>query len=131
MKRALGDSVVELIQDLNGNHVIQKCIHKMEPNDNQFIYDAVAQHCDQVATHRHGCCVMQRCIDHASDQQRVKMRLRMLFCLDQFHRHWFLLKCTTRRTFYEPIKMCVCIGKDNRIDHVDDCARKRLLRRLL
>lgn len=25
----------------------------------------------EVATHRHGCCVLQRCIDHASpDQQR-------------------------------------------------------------
>jgi len=60
-----------LIQDLNGNHVIQKCLNKMEPNDNQFIYDAVAQNCVQVATHRHGCCVFQRCVDHATlDQKR-------------------------------------------------------------
>lgn len=73
IREALKGSVVGLIQDLNGNHVIQKCIHKMEPNDNQFIYDAVAQHCIQVATHRHGCCVMQRCIDHASDQQKLQL----------------------------------------------------------
>jgi len=65
--------VVDLIQDLNGNHVIQKCLHKMEPNDNQFIYDAVAQHCVQVSTHRHGCCVMQRCVDHASTQQKLQL----------------------------------------------------------
>jgi hypothetical protein len=24
-----------------------------------------------VATHRHGCCVLQRCIDHASEAQKV------------------------------------------------------------
>jgi hypothetical protein len=71
VRESLKGSVVELIQDLNGNHVIQKVLQRMEPNDNQFIYDAVAQHCTQVATHRHGCCVMQRCIDHGTDQQKV------------------------------------------------------------
>jgi len=25
--------------------------------------------CIEVATHKHGCCVFQRCIDHASEQQ--------------------------------------------------------------
>jgi len=39
----------------------------------QFIYNAVAQNCVEVATHRHGCCVLQRCIDHASDSQRVQL----------------------------------------------------------
>lgn len=73
VRDALRGSVVGLIQDLNGNHVIQKCLHKMEPNDNQFIYDAVAQHCVQVASHRHGCCVMQRCIEHASESQKMQL----------------------------------------------------------
>ena len=39
----------------------------------QFIYNAVAAHCVEVATHRHGCCVLQRCIDHAADSQRVQL----------------------------------------------------------
>eukprot|EP01121_Diplochlamys_sp_Union-15-3_P012264 TRINITY_DN3649_c0_g3_i1.p1 TRINITY_DN3649_c0_g3~~TRINITY_DN3649_c0_g3_i1.p1 ORF type:complete len:675 (+),score=91.93 TRINITY_DN3649_c0_g3_i1:51-2075(+) len=66
-------SIVELIQDLNGNHVIQRCLQKMEPDYKQFIYDAVARHCMQVATHRHGCCVLQRCIDHASGKQKLQL----------------------------------------------------------
>lgn len=70
---ALRLSVVVLIKDLNGNHVIQKCLNKLAPEDNQFIYDAVATNCVEVATHRHGCCVLQRCIDHASDNQRVQL----------------------------------------------------------
>ena len=30
--------VVVLIKDLNGNHVIQKCLNKLAPEDNQVSY---------------------------------------------------------------------------------------------
>jgi hypothetical protein len=70
---ALTPNVVTLIKDLNGNHVIQKCLHRLSAADNQFIYDAVSRHCVEVATHRHGCCVLQRCIDHASIAQRAQL----------------------------------------------------------
>ncbi|KAE8449213.1 hypothetical protein EG329_008380 [Mollisiaceae sp. DMI_Dod_QoI] len=68
---ALRYRVVELIQDLNGNHVIQKCLNKLSSADAQFIFDAVGHHCVDVGTHRHGCCVLQRCIDHASGEQKA------------------------------------------------------------
>ena len=32
---ALESKVVELIQDLNGNHVIQKCLNRLKPEDAQ------------------------------------------------------------------------------------------------
>ncbi|SZF03304.1 unnamed protein product [Blumeria hordei] len=68
---ALRYRVVELIQDLNGNHVIQKCLNKLTSHDAQFIFDAVGKHCVDVGTHRHGCCVLQRCIDHADGEQKA------------------------------------------------------------
>ncbi|KAF4447360.1 hypothetical protein F53441_9104 [Fusarium austroafricanum] len=68
---ALRFRVVELIQDLNGNHVIQKCLNKLTSPDAQFIFDAVGNNCVEVGTHRHGCCVLQRCIDHASGDQKL------------------------------------------------------------
>ncbi|KAI0472480.1 ARM repeat-containing protein [Xylaria cf. heliscus] len=68
---ALRHRVVELIQDLNGNHVIQKCLNKLGSADSEFIFSAVGTHCIEVGTHRHGCCVLQRCIDHASGPQKV------------------------------------------------------------
>ncbi|KAM0209631.1 hypothetical protein ACHAQI_006372 [Fusarium lateritium] len=68
---ALRFRVVELIQDLNGNHVIQKCLNKLTPPEAQFIFDAVGENCIEVGTHRHGCCVLQRCIDHASGDQKI------------------------------------------------------------
>ncbi|KAK7752348.1 hypothetical protein SLS62_005684 [Diatrype stigma] len=68
--QALQNQVVDLIQDLNGNHVIQKCLNKLSAADAQFIFNAVGNRCIEVGTHRHGCCVLQRCIDHASGDQK-------------------------------------------------------------
>ncbi|KAG9964529.1 ARM repeat-containing protein, partial [Aureobasidium melanogenum] len=70
---ALRYEVVPLIQDLNGNHVIQKCLNHLSPEDAQFIFDAVGTSCVIVGTHRHGCCVLQRCIDHASGHQKAAL----------------------------------------------------------
>lgn len=71
--QALSGQVVDLIQDLNGNHVIQKCLNHLKSSDAQFIFDAVGEHCITVGTHRHGCCVLQRCIDHASGFQKINL----------------------------------------------------------
>ncbi|KAK4171365.1 armadillo-type protein, partial [Triangularia setosa] len=68
---ALHLQVVTLIQDLNGNHVIQKCLNKLSPEDSSFIFKAVGENCVDVGTHRHGCCVLQRCIDHADGHQKT------------------------------------------------------------
>jgi hypothetical protein len=70
---ALRFEVVPLIQDLNGNHVIQKCLNHLSPEKAQFIFDAVGTNCVAVGTHRHGCCVLQRCIDHASGLQKAQL----------------------------------------------------------
>ncbi|KAI4631199.1 hypothetical protein J4E83_002728 [Alternaria metachromatica] len=70
---ALSGQVVDLIQDLNGNHVIQKCLNHLKSVEAQFIFDAVGENCITVGTHRHGCCVLQRCIDHAVGFQKVDL----------------------------------------------------------
>jgi hypothetical protein len=72
-------NVVALIKDLNGNHVIQKCLNKLVADDNQFIYNAIAANLIEVATHRHGCCVLQRSIDHASPSQRLQLVTEIIF----------------------------------------------------
>lgn len=67
---ALDGSVVELIRDLNGNHVIQKILLEFDESGSQFIYNAVCRNIIDVGSHRHGCCVLQRCIDYASPTNR-------------------------------------------------------------
>jgi hypothetical protein len=73
VKGAFEKDVVCLIQDLNGNHVIQKCLNHLKPDQAQFIFHEVALNGLIVGTHRHGCCVLQRCIDHATGAQKAKL----------------------------------------------------------
>lgn len=53
--------------------MIQRCLHHLSSKDNQFIIDAVSKHCVSVATHKHGCCVLQRTIDYATTPQRKQL----------------------------------------------------------
>lgn len=74
---SLSPHIVALLRDLNGNHVVQKCLQKLKPDDNQFIFDTASLHCSEIATHRHGCCVLQRCLDHGSTAQRKQLSLQV------------------------------------------------------
>ena len=78
--QALSFKVVDLVQDLNGNHVIQKCLQILGAQRCQFIYNNVGASCVIVGTHRHGCCVLQRCIDHAQGQQRTALVSQITSC---------------------------------------------------
>lgn len=70
---SLRPGVVTLIKDLNGNHVVQRCLQHLSSEDCQFIFEVVTCHCVEIATHRHGCCVLQRCVDFSMGvpQQRL------------------------------------------------------------
>lgn len=65
--------VVLLVQDANGNHVVQKVLIKFEPRLTDFIYDELVQHFASVATNKHGCCVLQRALDHGAVAQAGKI----------------------------------------------------------
>ncbi|ODV64155.1 Pumilio-family RNA binding repeat-containing protein [Ascoidea rubescens DSM 1968] len=70
-------NIVSLSRDLNGNHVVQKILTKFnsKPENIQFIFDAACQNCIQISTHRHGCCVLQRCLDYGSQDQCKQLSL--------------------------------------------------------
>ncbi|KAK8921487.1 hypothetical protein KSP39_PZI020336 [Platanthera zijinensis] len=70
---ALGSGVLRLIKDINGNHVVQMCLLSLEPEENKFIFDAAARHCVEIATHQHGCCVLQCCISRSTGDHYTKL----------------------------------------------------------
>lgn len=65
----LSPYIIVLIKDLNGNHVIQKILNKYPPQECQFIYDSIVNDLMVVATHKHGCCVLQKCLNHVTADQ--------------------------------------------------------------
>ncbi|RDX71866.1 putative pumilio-like 7, chloroplastic, partial [Mucuna pruriens] len=66
---ALEPGFLALIKDLNGNHKL----HFPVICTVQFIFVAAAKYCVDIATHQHGCCVLQRCIGHSSGEYREKL----------------------------------------------------------
>lgn len=63
--------VVTLINDLNGNHVIQKCIFKFPSTKFGFIINAIIENDNiiTISTHKHGCCVLQKLLNVCTLQQ--------------------------------------------------------------
>ncbi|XP_076959661.1 putative pumilio homolog 7, chloroplastic [Bidens hawaiensis] len=70
---AIEPGFLDLIKDLNGNHVIQRCLQCFSNEDNKFIFEAATKYCVEIATHQHGCCVLQKCINHSTGMYREKL----------------------------------------------------------
>ncbi|CAK9164292.1 unnamed protein product [Ilex paraguariensis] len=79
---ALEPGFIALIKDLNGNHVVQRCLQCLSDEDNKyepqmlwvtFIFVAAAKYCIDIATHQHGCCVLQRCISRSTGEYRENL----------------------------------------------------------
>ncbi|KAL2513676.1 uncharacterized protein Fot_27647 [Forsythia ovata] len=70
---ALEQGFLTLIKDINGNHVVQRCLQCFTNEDSKFIFVAAANYCVDIATHQHGCCVLQRCISHANGEHRENL----------------------------------------------------------
>lgn len=39
----------------------------------QFIFDACMKHCIEIGKHKHGCCVMQRCLEKGKEKQKLAL----------------------------------------------------------
>ncbi|KAL3234994.1 Suppressor protein MPT5 [Nakaseomyces bracarensis] len=72
--------VVTLINDLNGNHVIQKCIFKFPPSKFEFIINAIIEQNNiiTISTHKHGCCVLQKLLSVCTLQQTFKISVKIV-----------------------------------------------------
>jgi pumilio RNA-binding family len=114
------DKVMTFIYDPNGNHVIQRSIQVMSgfamaaaANDSgnedpelaattlsdqmQFIVDDIMTNVEQLSTHRYGCRVVQRAVQHCVDSQKFAVLEKIISChekliIDQYgKRTWVAL----------------------------------------
>eukprot|EP00567_Pseudictyota_dubia_P014138 CAMPEP_0197437644 /NCGR_PEP_ID=MMETSP1175-20131217/4842_1 /TAXON_ID=1003142 /ORGANISM="Triceratium dubium, Strain CCMP147" /LENGTH=954 /DNA_ID=CAMNT_0042967221 /DNA_START=306 /DNA_END=3170 /DNA_ORIENTATION=- len=70
LTRSLASAAARLCIDSHGNHVIQRILLKLPYQHSQFVFEAVAASVGDVARHRHGCCVIQRCLDSPPSEAR-------------------------------------------------------------
>jgi hypothetical protein len=73
LTKALAPAAARLCIDSHGNHVIQRILLKLGHKHSKFVFDAVAASVGDVARHRHGCCVIQRCLDSPRTEARSNL----------------------------------------------------------
>ena len=54
--------IIPLLKELNGTHIIQKLLTE-HPESGDSINKIIVENCSSLATHRHGCCVLQKFLD--------------------------------------------------------------------
>lgn len=70
---ALARGVSRIVRDSHGSHVAQLCLRLLGEHDCEFIYANVLENPVGVACSRHGCCVVQRCLDAAPPIKLTKL----------------------------------------------------------
>jgi len=78
LSRALAPAAARLCIDSHGNHVIQRILLKLPYRYSHFVFNAVATSVGDVARHRHGCCVIQRCLDSSPSAARSNLVLKIV-----------------------------------------------------
>jgi hypothetical protein len=78
LTRSLTPAAARLCIDSHGNHVIQRILLKLPYHYSHFVFDAVATSVGDVARHRHGCCVIQRCLDSPPSSARSNLVHRIV-----------------------------------------------------
>lgn len=74
----LSGKVLECIENMHGNHVIQKCVEHMPPSAVGFVIEALCGRAEQMASHMYGCRVIQRLLEHCPPQQLQGLLERVL-----------------------------------------------------
>ncbi|KAL4561017.1 hypothetical protein LXL04_033177 [Taraxacum kok-saghyz] len=70
---ALKPGIVGLMKNMNGNHVAQRFLQYLKPEFNEFLFEAASMKCIELATDRHGCCVLQKCLSHSDGEPRRRL----------------------------------------------------------
>ncbi|CAH1441497.1 unnamed protein product [Lactuca virosa] len=70
---ALKPGIIGLMKNMNGNHVAQRFLQYLKPEFNEFLFEAATMKCIELATDRHGCCVLQKCLSHSDGEPRRRL----------------------------------------------------------
>ncbi|KAL5210381.1 hypothetical protein ABZP36_006004 [Zizania latifolia] len=70
---ALLPGFIHIVNDLNGSHVIQKCLTIFGAEEKKFIFESAATHCFGMAINRNGCRILQDCVSAAYGEYQAKL----------------------------------------------------------
>jgi hypothetical protein len=74
MKELLINNVLNLIKDVNGNHVIQKVLQVFPSTRNHFIMTEIIANIIEISKLKQGGCIFQKAIEKATQEDQVSLK---------------------------------------------------------
>jgi hypothetical protein len=87
--RQLHGRVLEALKSPHANHVLQKCIEVLPPDQLQFAMTEIQLELSFVARHRFGCRILQRLIEHGDPCQTEHLISELVTDSSRLCRHQF------------------------------------------
>ena len=71
--------VKRIILDINGSHILIKLIELNSPPATKVVYGEIAENIVSISMHKHGCCVLQKCIERAAPKEQQQLFSLLLY----------------------------------------------------
>lgn len=97
-------NTLDIFKDVNGIHLIQKTIKNI-PELKIFIFETAKNNLVQIATNKHGCCVLQKCLELADKAYKESLinqiiENSIILMTDQFGNYVFQFVIGLREEAY-------------------------------
>ena len=68
----LTPNLKDFVVDQNASHIIIKYVNMLQAPKNDFIIQFLLDNAFDLATKKHSCCVLQKCIEYSNEEQKLK-----------------------------------------------------------
>ena len=62
----------DFVVDQNASHIIIKYVNLLAAPKNEFIIKFLLENSTDLATKKHSCCVLQKCIEYSNEKQKLE-----------------------------------------------------------
>jgi hypothetical protein len=73
----LKNSMLEIFLNQSSTHIIIKYISLIKYPNNQIIYTFIVENIFFIATHKHSCCTLQKCLEEGNNMQRKEILMSL------------------------------------------------------
>ena len=75
--KCLQNSMLEIFLNQSSTHIIIKYISLIKYPNNQIIYKFIVDNIYYIATHKHSCCTLQKCLEEGNSIQRKEILMSL------------------------------------------------------
>ena len=73
----LQNSMLEIFLNQSSTHIIIKYISLIKYPNNQIVYKYIVDNIYYIATHKHSCCTLQKCLEEGNNTQRKEVLMSL------------------------------------------------------